>query len=535
MESQMDVRVQGQDKRVYYKEPCPDRIRMYYEYTEDHFRKGKDYNLKLMKFARITGWKQDEKGILMTVEGDCIYNTQIDCDGELRPVIDKSRGEEHFPAFIRLEIYEKGIFRLLSGVGEEEREHHTVMLEDVPPLVPEKFTVREKERKLWIETSECDGIVGLDEFGFSILGKDGRVIYRQENHDCVLDFTHESFPFGFVENPKTGERIAVCSSRLEHNESFFGFGEQYSPVDKRMQEIDVFITDPLSVGSSRTYVSLPFYFSSRGYGMYVNTHYRSKFFMGNRSNRSTSCHVYGESLLDIFYIYGKEPKEILKRYTDITGKSPLIPKWSLGLWMSRCSYKTEDEVLSVAREMRKRDLPCDVINIDTDWFEIPWACDWKFGSHNFPHAQAMIQELDRMGIKLSLWQKPYITSEFLPEMKEEMEKRGWLPKNQYGEIARANPVMDLSNPDCLLWYQKQLKNLHDMGVKVIKTDMGEGVPIEGSYYKYSGEEIHNIYPYLYSRAAYEAASQSLQEPMLWGRSTYAGGNVLFPYQVSWSQ
>ena len=119
--------------------------------------------------------------------------------------------------------------------------------------------------------------MGLDAFGFSILGKDGRVIYRQENHDCVLDFTHESFPFGFVENPKTGERIAVCSSRLEHNESFFGFGEQYSPVDKRMQEIDVFITDPLSVGSSRTYVSLPFYFSSRGYGMYVNTHYRSKF------------------------------------------------------------------------------------------------------------------------------------------------------------------------------------------------------------------------------------------------------------------
>ena len=78
------------------------------------------------------------------------------------------------------------------------------MLEDVPPLVPEKFTVREKERKLWIETSDCDGIVGLDEFGFSILGKDGRVIYRQENHDCVLDFTHESFPFGFVENPNLG-------------------------------------------------------------------------------------------------------------------------------------------------------------------------------------------------------------------------------------------------------------------------------------------------------------------------------------------
>lgn len=530
MDEKIKVRVQGQDKKVYYKEPSPDRIKMYYEYTQDNFRKGKDYNLKLKKFARITNWKKMTWGLLLDIEGDCIHNTQIDCDGELRPIIDETVETEHFKGFLRLEVYEKGIFRLLAGEGGE-RQHHTVMLEGVPPLQTDQYEVKEEGDMLWITTDTCKAMVNLAEFGFSIYGRDGKKVYCQENNDKVLRFTHESFPFGFVENPATGERIGVCSSRMEHDEHYFGFGEQYSPVDKKMQEVDVFITDPLSVGSPRTYVSLPFYFSTRGYGMYVNTHYRSKFFMGNRSNRCASCHIYGESLIDIFYIYGEEPKTILKRYTDITGKSPMVPKWSFGLWMSRCSYKTEDEVLEVAREMRKRDLPCDVINIDTDWFEIPWACDWKFGKHNFPHPEEMIKELDSMGIKLSLWQKPYVTSECLPELRDQLREKGWIPLNPYGEDARSNPVIDLSNPDCCQWYKEQLKNLFQMGVSVIKTDMGEGVPVEGKYHGYDGDEIHNIYPYLYSRAAYEASRESIAEPILWGRSTYAGGQK---YPIHWA-
>lgn len=530
-ETKIEVRVQGQEEEVYYHQPDPDRIRMYYEYTQDHFRKGQDYNLKLFRFDKVTGWKKDERGLLLAVQGKCIYNTQIDCDGELRPMIDETHRAEPFSAFVRLEIYKNGIFRLLAGMGEKEQEHHTVMMEGVPELEREPFVPEEQEGMLWIRTETCDGAVNLEDFGFSIFRKDGSCVYRQENHDKVLSFTYESFPFGFAENRATGERIAVCSSRMEHDESFFGFGEQYSPVDKKMQEVDVFITDPLSVGSPRTYVSLPFYFSTKGYGIYVNTHFRSKFFMGNRSNRSVSFHVYGEPLLDLFYIYGREPKDILRRYTDITGKSPMVPRWSFGLWMSRCSYKTQEEVLSIAKELRQRDIPCDVINIDTDWFEIPWACDWKFGTSHFPDPEAMIQELSDEGFKLSLWQKPYITREFLPDLAGKMEEKGWLPKNKFGEIARANPVIDLSNPDCVRWYKDQLLRLHRMGVRVIKTDMGEGAPVEAEYYGYSGEEIRNIYPYLYSRAAYEAAQEAGYDPILWGRSTYAGGQK---YPIHWA-
>lgn len=530
MEDKAEVRVQGQEEKVYYTAPSKN-IRMYYEYTEDHFRKGQDYNLKVKKFARIQSWEKDDRGILLRLQGDCIYNTQIDCDGELRPVEDELHEPEHFEAFLRVEPYQKGIFRLLAGMGTEEKSHTTVMQEGVSPLKEESYTLSEKEGKLWIETESAMAAFTLEDFSFALYKKDGSCVYRQENNDKVLNFTYESFPFGFVENPATKEQIAVCSSRMEFDESFYGFGEQFSPADKRMQEVDVFITDPLSVGSSRTYISLPFYLSSRGYGLYVNTHFRSKFFMGNRSNRSTSFHVYGEPLLDLFYLVGEEPKDILRSYTDITGKSPMVPRWSFGLWMSRCSYQTEEEVLGIARQMRERDLPCDVINIDTDWFEIPWACDWKFGTHNFPHAKQMIEELKEMGIKLSLWQKPYITSEFLPELEKMMLEKGWLPLNDEGKPARFNPTMDLSNPDCVRWYKEQLKRLHEMGVSVIKTDMAEGVPPEAQYYAYSGEEIRNIYSYLYSRAAFEAAEEAgIRQPMLWGRSTYAGGQK---YPIHW--
>lgn len=531
MEGDMEVRVQGQNEKVYYSQPDSANIRMYYEYTQDHFRKGQDYNLLVKKFARVKGWKQDYNGVLLDIQGDVIHNTQIDSDGELRPVIDTRFGREHFSAFLRIEVYQHGIFRLLAGEGNIEREHHTVMLEGVPPLRHESYTVKEEEDILWIQTKTCRGAVNLADFSFEIYDGNGRKIYRQENNDRVLDFTYESFPFGYVENPEIGEKIAVCTSRMEHDENYFGFGEQYSPVNKKMQEVDVFITDPLSVGSPRTYVALPFYFSTKGYGMYVNTHYRSKFFMGNRSNRSVSCHIYGEDILDIFYIAGREPKEILKAYTDITGKSPMVPRWSFGLWMSRCSYRTQEEVLSVAEELRERDIPCDVMNIDTDWFEVPWACDWKFGRQNFPHPETMIKKLEEMGIKLCLWQKPYITAEYLPKLLEELDKKGWIPHNSQDKIARANPVIDLSNPECVRWYKEQLASLHRMGVKVIKTDMGEGVPAEGNYFGYSGEEIRNIYTYLYSRAAYEAACEAGCEPILWGRSTYAGGQK---YPLHWA-
>ncbi len=519
------VRVQGQDEDIFYHEPDRERIKMYYEYCEDNFRKGKDYNLVFEAFEEVKSVKVVDDGAILSVQGREIRNTQIDCDGELRPIICRdTENDVLFDCFIKITLIGSKTFRVTAGKGNEVLEHNTVMLEDVVMPKASKFTTKDTVDNFYIYTDDCTLCVEKKLLNIKILNKFDKTIYEQANDDKVLYFTHESFPFGYVKNPHTDERIISISSRMDADEHYFGFGEQYSKVDKQGQEVDIFITDPLSCGSARTYLSLPFYWSTKGYGLYVNTHFRSKFFMGNRSNRATGCHVYSDEVIDFFLFYGENPKEILNSYTDVTGKSPMLPKWSFGLWMSRCSYKTDPEVRDIAKTLREHDIPCDVINIDTDWFEFPWACDWKFGKHNFPEPAKMLKDLADDGFKVSVWQKPYISAARLPELTNFMIEKGWVPVNKYNELARSNPVIDLSNPECYEWYKDRIRELFDLGVKVIKTDMGEGVPIEADYHKYSGEEIRNIYAYLYNKAAYEVTveKEGEEDSLVWGRSGYAG-------------
>lgn len=526
---QTEIRVQGQDTIIKIDVNNNDRIKMYYEYTHDNFRKGKDYDLNVYAFHEVVGWNRNGNVVYLPVRGVTWVYSQIDCDGELRPIMEIDRNG-NFDALLQIQVIGDDTFRIMGKKGIEPFTHETVMLEGT--VLPEGlFEMGDRGEELILSTIKADLHIRKRPFNIYITDKSGKVIYSQNNEDKVINFAFESLPFGFACNPHTKEHIAACSSRLEHDENYFGFGEQYSSVNKKLQEVDIFITDPLSVGTARTYLSLPFYMSSKGYGFYVNTHYRSKFFMGNRSNRACSVHIDSEEVLDIFLFYGPTYKEILRAYTMVTGRAPMVPKWSFGLWMSRCSYKTQEEVLSIAKAMREHDIPCDVLNIDTDWFEKPWACDWKFGKKTFPDPKGMMDQLMKMGIKISVWQKPYITTEHMPEMTEWMREKGWLPINNHGEIARANPVFDISNPDAREWYKEQLRELFRLGVKVIKTDMGEGVPLEADYCKYNGKEMRNIYAYLYNKAAYEATIECEGEGLLWARSGYAGSQK-FP--IHWA-
>ncbi len=530
IQSPPKVRIQGQDREVYRKHPDPERIRLYYEYCEDHFHRGQDYNLIVEKFSRIVSCEQTEKGLRLSMQGEVLYNTQIDSDGELRPIVMRDRLGEVFQGWITIELYEDHIFRIMAGKGKSPVEHNTAMTEGVTFPRTSSFQIVETPESLWLLTAKCKLEIKRDPYQIRLLDLFDQPICSQENQDQVMHFTHESFPHGFVNNPQTGERIGCLSMKFGHKERYFGLGEQFSTPDKTGQEVDIFVTDPISCAGARTYVPVPFYWSTRGYGIYVNTHYRTKFFMGNRSNRAVSCHIYGDEIIDYFMFYGESPKDLLKGYTDITGKTPMVPKWSFGLWMSRCPYKTQDEVEQVARAMNEHDIPVDVINVDTDWFEHPWACDWKFGSR-FSEPSRMVETLQNEGIQVCLWQKPYITAEHLPELLEWMDKQGWLPHNKFGELARSNPVLDMSHPEAKAWYKEQLKALFALGIKAIKTDMGEGVPLEADYFGFTGPEMRNIYTYLYNQAAYEATMEAHGEGLVWARSGYAGSQK---YPIHWS-
>ncbi len=254
------------------------------------------------------------------------------------------------------------------------------------------------------------------------------------------------------------------------------------------------------------------------------------FWVGSREFNKIVVGIEGK-LIDYFFLDGPNLKDVVWKYTALTGRSPVPPKWSFGMWMSRISYKSQEEVLEVARRLRREKYPCDVICIDTEWFTKDWHCDWKFSKQRFPDPESMCRELSQLGFKLSLWQAPYIMSD-LPEYKE-VKKQHFAAKNHGPFIFLTNPAvaLDFSNPETVKWYQKKLQPLFDLGARVIKVDFGEQIESHMEFQKYKGREMHNLYALLYQKAAFEISAQYFGQGIIWARSAYAGSQR---YPVHWS-
>jgi alpha-D-xyloside xylohydrolase len=230
-------------------------------------------------------------------------------------------------------------------------------------------------------------------------------------------------------------------------------------------------------------------------------------------------------------------KTILQGYTGITGAPAVPPKWTFGVWLSRCTYESQEEVETVAREARERAIPADVIHVDTGWFEHEWVCDWRFGSR-FPDPRAMIDRLAELGFKVTLWQWPYVGINS-PAFND-LVAAGALARRRGGYtylLAGGNTedvaVIDYSNPDALRWIDSRLGPLFDLGVAAFKADFGEGAPPDAIYHGLPGESMHNAYPLLYNRAIWEASERARGRgnAVVWSRSAWAGSQR---YPVHWS-
>ena len=129
--------------------------------------------------------------------------------------------------------------------------------------------------------------------------------------------------------------------------------------------------------------------------------------------------------IDYYFIYGNDMDEVIKGYRTITGKATMMPKWAMGLWQCRERYKTQEELLSVVKEFRKRNIPLD--NIVQDWFyweEDSWG-DHEFDSARFPDPKGMVEELHNKlntHIMISVWPKFYVGTEYY----KQFEEKGWL-------------------------------------------------------------------------------------------------------------
>ena len=163
---------------------------------------------------------------------------------------------------------------------------------------------------------------------------------------------------------------------LSPDEKIFGCGESFTRLDKRGQKVVLWADDANGVQNETMYKPIPFFMSSRGYGMFMHTSAPITCDFGKYFGNINSLMI-GDDQLDLFIFLG-DPKDILDEYTDLTGKASMPPLWSFGLWMSRITYFSEDDGRRVASLLRQNRIPSDVIHFDTGWFETDWQCDYKF-------------------------------------------------------------------------------------------------------------------------------------------------------------
>jgi alpha-D-xyloside xylohydrolase len=322
-------------------------------------------------------------------------------------------------------------------------------------------------------------------------------------------------------------RSVAASFRLAHDEKIFGCGESFTRFNKRGQKVIAYTRDGMGAQTDKMYKPIPFFMSSAGYGMFVHTSTPVTFDFGESFDQSNNIYTADETL-DIFVFIGT-PKEILYEYTALTGRSPVPPLWSFGLWMSRITYKSEDEVRDVAAKLRQHRIPSDVIHLDTGWFETDWQCNFKFSTTRFRDPGKMLADLKQQGFHISLWQLPYFTSK--NELFPQIVSKGYAVRNEGGALPAEDAILDFSNPETVKWYQGLLANLLKLGVGAIKVDFGEDAPFRGLYASgRTGLYEHNLYPLRYNKAVAEITKQTTGDSIIWARSAWAGSQR---YPLHW--
>ncbi len=355
----------------------------------------------------------------------------------------------------------------------------------------------------------------------------GRLLTRSIHQSQTGETYTPILPFSFVRRARDYSRSICAVFSLSPGEKIFGCGESFTGFDKRGQKVVLWTDDSNGVQNREMYKPIPFFMSSSGYGMFMHTSSPVTCDFGHTYS-SISSMMIGDDELDLFVLLGS-PKEILDAYTNLVGKSPMPPLWSFGLWMSRCTYFSEKQTREVAAKLRENRIPCDVIHLDTGWFETDWRCDYRFSKSRFADPQKMIDDLKNDGFRISLWQLPY----FVPKntLFNELVEKGLVVRDRKGNLPYEDAVLDFSNPATVEWYQAKLANLLKMGVGAIKVDFGEAAPSDGLYASgRTGFYEHNLYPLRYNKAVAEITQKVTGENVIWARSAWAGSQR---YPLHW--
>ncbi|MFI7117511.1 alpha-xylosidase [Amycolatopsis sp. NPDC049868] len=317
----------------------------------------------------------------------------------------------------------------------------------------------------------------------------------------------------------------------------YGLGERFGPLVRNGQVVDIWNADA-GTSSEQAYKNVPFYLTNAGYGVFVDHPGHVSFEVASEAVSRVQFSVVGQSL-EYFVIYGPSPKEILRKYTALTGRPALPPAWSFGLWLSTSFTTSYDEetVSGFVDGMIERDLPLSVFHFDCFWMrEFNW-CDFEWDPRTFPDPVGMLERLKARDLRISVWINPYVAQR--SPLFAEGVAGGYLLRKPNGDVWQWDlwqpgmALVDFTNPAAREWYASKLDTLLEQGVDCFKTDFGERVPTDVVYFDGSDpERMHNYYTYLYNQTVFDVLRKRRGEgeAVVFARSATAGSQQ-FP--VHW--
>ncbi|MCK5001189.1 MAG: alpha-xylosidase, partial [Anaerohalosphaera sp.] len=451
-----------------------------------------------------------------------------------------------------VQAYRKNMIRCSIAFDDRKPDDPSEMLSFDPSLKQVPLEVKEipggwnviddkNKKRMTINTRQApvdhwsDIIKGPDDTFDVTVYPDGKRAVPFMAYDQFFPEKRESLPLAFIE--QNGEVSAsLFSLYAQAKECFAGTGERFDKLDLAGRTIALENMDGLGVNSRRAYKNVPFYLSSRMYGLFIHTSCHGRLSLADISTRAVQGSI-EDAALDMFFIADDDIERILYHYRCLTGFPPEPPAWSYGIWMSRMTYFSADEVEKIADRLRQEDYPCDVLHLDSGWFEKDGRCDWEFSKERFSEPEKFIQKMRSMGFRISLWQNPNISQDN-KHYKDGVEK-GYIvkvtpdpdpPDSDFFAKTTAGHI-DFTNPDAVEWYQGLLADLLRKGASAIKTDFGERIDMDAKFKSMPTEKVHNIYSLLYQKAAYEITQKITGEGLIWARAGWAGCQR---YPIHWA-
>lgn len=352
---------------------------------------------------------------------------------------------------------------------------------------------------------EADGEVGKITNGLASaeIDKNGKITI----YSCGKRVLEEALRLQPLKHPARYFKPRLCggyeltmSFESDPKEKIFGMGQYNHPfLDLK--------GCTLELAHRNSQASVPFYISSLGYGFLWNLPAIGQV---SFSKNVTKWHAMMTSELDYVFIAGNSPKEIEEQHMALVGRAPKMPEYALGFWQSKLRYRTQEELLAVARKYKELNVPLSVIVCD--FFHWPHQGDFRFDYDYFPKPEEMTRELSDMGTELmvSVWP----TIEFESENYKEMLEKGYLIRNDRGpsnhtEFVHPGVYYDTTNPNArkFVW-EKCKKNYYDKGIRLFWLDEAEPEYLlydydNHRYYEGNCAEVGNVYPVDYARGFYE--------------------------------